>query len=417
MINVSDSTIRPCPTRARASWGDLVLAESDRALRVDSPGRTPTLWFPWEDVRVAALHTGGTKRWDDGTVESFDVDGPAPGPSDAVTWVDRPQGPRDGIGVVRRLVTPPLGLESLQGHATIDPGRAVVELVDTDDPRAVSITRFPNWGDAADLMAILDSRAVVHDVTRPVVEGSQLLGQAVVAAMRSVPGRRVVSAHMVFLRAASANEPLDIELDELTSGRTFSALAARITQGDRLIASGTLLVGVPGPDVVRHSADAAGVSGPYDAVAYDMGVTGRDLRVVDAAYTDDPAAPVGAPSIDTWVRFREVPADGAVHAGLLTQFTGHMSIAAALRPHAGVGQIEAHRTISTAINAIAISFHADVHMDEWVLYRHLATVVADGMAHSECRVHDLAGALVASFTVDAMLRPLDRSKPDAATAL
>lgn len=94
-----------------------------------------------------------------------------------------------------------------------------------------------------------------------------------------------------------------------------------------------------------------------------------------------------------------------------------MSIAAALRPHAGIGQREAHRTISTAINAIAISFHADVRMDRWVLYRHLASVVADGMAHSECRVHDEAGNLLASFTVDAMIRPLERDRADARTAL
>jgi acyl-CoA thioesterase len=148
-----------------------------------------------------------------------------------------------------------------------------------------------------------------------------------------------------------------------------------------------------------------------------MGVTGRELRVVDAAYTDDPDAPVGPPSIDAWVRFRSVPDDPALHAGLLAQFTGHMSIAAALRPHAGVGQREAHRTLSTAINAIAISFHADVRMDRWVLYRHLATVVAGGMAHSECRAFTEEGGLVASFTVDAMIRPLDLPTPDPRSAL
>jgi acyl-CoA thioesterase-2 len=87
------------------------------------------------------------------------------------------------------------------------------------------------------------------------------------------------------------------------------------------------------------------------------------------------------------------------------------------RAHAGIGQREAHRTISTAINAISISFHADVRMDRWVLYRHLATVVADGMAHAECRVHDESGALVASFSLDAMIRPLERTGTDARTAL
>jgi acyl-CoA thioesterase II len=234
--------------------------------------------------------------------------------------------------------------------------------------------------------------------------------------MRQAPGRRVVSSHMLFLRAANANERVDIVLEALTSGRTFTGFAARAEQSERLCAGGTLLLGAPATDVVQHAERADGVPGPYDAVPYDMGVTGRDLRVVDATYTDDPDAPVGPPSIDVWVRFRAVPDDPALHAGLLAQFTGHMSIAAALRPHEGIGQRAAHRTISTAINAIAISFHADVHMDQWVLYRHLATVVADGMAHSECRVHDQTGALIASFTVDAMIRPLDRPG-DARTAL
>jgi hypothetical protein len=94
-----------------------------------------------------------------------------------------------------------------------------------------------------------------------------------------------------------------------------------------------------------------------------------------------------------------------------------MSIAAALRPHEGVGQREAHRTISTAINAIAWSTHADVRVDRWVRYRHLAPVVQGGMGHSECRVLDEVGALLASFTVDFMIRPLDRPSPDARTAL
>ena len=88
-----------------------------------------------------------------------------------------------------------------------------------------------------------------------------------------------------------------------------------------------------------------------------MGVTGRDIRVVDGAYTNDPDAPVGPPVVDAWVRFREVPEEHAVHAGLLAQFSGHMSIAAALRPHAGISQEQAHWTLSMGINAINLSLH------------------------------------------------------------
>ena len=107
-----------------------------------------------------------------------------------------------------------------------------------------------------------------------------------------------------------------------------------------------------------------------------------------------------------WIRerFRDVPDDAAVHNALLAQFTGHISIAAAMRPHAGLGQRDAHRTLSTAINAIGISFHREVQADRWMLYHHRSTVAADGMTHAECRVHDEDGALIASFTVDAMVR-------------
>lgn len=415
------ATIRAAGYRARAWWGDELLADSTSALRVDMPGHSPWLWFPWDDVRSERLRSSGIESWNGGEVERFDADGPAPARAEAIAWGDElDDAPRDGTGVVRRCVTPPRGLEELHDHALVDHVQARVELVDTvegDDPRDLTTKRFPTWGDADELVAVLEGGSAVADQHRPVVEGSQLLGQAIVAAMRAAPGRRVVSAHMAFVRAADATRPVDIELEPVANGRSFTAFAARAVQGERVCATGTLLLGVPSADVVRHAEAMSEVPGPYDAVPYDMGVTGRDLRVVDGAYTDDPDAPEGPPSIDAWVRFRRVPDDPSVHAGLLAQFTGHMSIAAALRPHAGIGQREAHRTISTAINGIAISFHADVRIDRWVLYRHRATVVADGMMHSECRVHDEAGALIASFTVDAMIRPLDRPGSDARTAL
>ena len=86
-----------------------------------------------------------------------------------------------------------------------------------------------------------------------------------------------------------------------------------------------------------------------------------------------------------------MPDDPALHAGLLAQFTGHMSIAAALRPHDGIGQDQAHRTLSMGINAINLSLHREVRADDWMLYHHLSTFAGDGMTHAECRVHDEDG--------------------------
>src|SRR5262245_39134983 len=170
------------------------------------------------------------------------------------------------------------------------------------------------WGDATHLIDMLDVRqnadgsffSVTRDNAgnrhRGVVEGSQMLAQSIVAAGRRAPGRRVVSASMVFVRAANTADPLRIELEELSSGRHFTTLAPRVRQGDKLCASGTLLLDATAPDVIRHRAPAPVTSGPDAAEPYDMSVTGRDVRFVDGAYTGDPNAPVGPPAIDAWVR-------------------------------------------------------------------------------------------------------------------
>jgi acyl-CoA thioesterase-2 len=379
----------PCALPARAWWGDRLVAASTGAVRVDQEGEAPTLWFPPADVHFEEASAGGGHRdGPAGTVRSWSIDG-----TPDLLW---------------ELTGPAPGFRALAGWASFDHDRARVEVLD-----GATATRFPTWGDAADLIDMLDVRPAGDggyvsvaraDWRRPVTDGSQMLAQALVAAGRHAPGRRAVSAHMVFVRAADARRPLRFDLQELSAGRTFTTLAAHVSQEGRGCAHGTLLLDATAPDVIRHAVDRPDVAGPDGSEPYDMSVTGRDLRIVDGAYTSDPDAPAGPPVLDAWVRFRDVPDDAYLHAALLAQFTGHLSIAAGLRPHEGIGQSQAHRTLSTAINAIALSLHGDVRADRWMLYRHHSTFAGDGMTHAECRVHDEDGALLASFSVDAMVR-------------
>ena len=273
------------------------------------------------------------------------------------------------------------------------------------------------WGDVADLIAVLEG-AVRPDENRPVVEASQVLGQAILAASRRAQGRRVVNASMIFTRVIDARAAFDLELDEVANGRTFTAFAVRAVQNGKVGAAGTLMLDVTAPDVMRHQVDAPKVAGPDESAPYDMGVTGRDIRVVDNAYNNDPDAPIGPPLLDAWVRYAGVPDDPALHAALLAQFIGHMSIAAAMRPHKGIGQSQAHKTLSTGVNALNLSIHADVRVDQWLLYHHDSTFAGDGMTHSACTVFDESGALVASFSTDCMVRAMgERANVDSKTAM
>jgi acyl-CoA thioesterase/uncharacterized protein (DUF427 family) len=395
--------VKPYPYRVRAWWGDALVAESDACLVLEREGEPALLYFPRAEIDLSSLRCAGAVT-------------PEPEGGDGEAWdAGRPGGP-----VVTFVTDPPAALGSLRDHGRFDAERTRVEVLDPvgDGERNGTVKRFPTWGDAADLVGLLDVRrdgdlafvAGAHtDGRRPVVEGSQMLGQAIVAAGRHAPGRRVVSASMMFLRAADAGRPLRFELAELSAGRTFTCLSTEVLQGGRRCAAGTLLLDVTAPEIVRHGVGAPDVPGPYDCPPFDMGVTGRDLRVVDGAYTDDADAPVGPPCIDCWVRFRTLPDDAALHAGLLAQFAGHIPIAAALRPHEGVGQSAAHRTLSMGINAINLSVHRNVRADEWMLYHHHSTFAGDGMTHAECRVFTEGGDLLASFTVDAMVRPFPES--------
>jgi acyl-CoA thioesterase len=284
------------------------------------------------------------------------------------------------------------------------------------------------WGDAQLLLDVMAVRRVgerqfvgrdVPDERRPVVEGSQMLGQAIVAAGEIAPGRRLVSGYMNFMRVADSRVPMTFDIEEAFGGRSFSSLVVRVSQDTRLCAVGVLLLDVTAPDLIRHAAACQPCARPDECTAVDMGVVGRDIRVADGAYTDDPDAPVGPPVIDAWVRYRELPdASSAMHAGLLAQFMGHMPIAAALRPHDGIGQSEAHLSISTAINAISLAIHADLRVDQWLRYHHESTFAGDGMTHAECRVYDEQAQLLASFTVDGMVRGYSAAPgADAKTAL
>jgi acyl-CoA thioesterase len=149
------------------------------------------------------------------------------------------------------------------------------------------------------------------------------------------------------------------------------------------------------------------VPGPYDAEPLDMRVTGRDLRIVDGAYSPDPDR-VGPPEIFAWVRFRDAPAEPYLHTALMAQSTTHWTIAAAMRPHPGFGEADAHVTLSTGIMSIAIAFHDDVDVTEWLLYANPAIYAGRGLAQGAGRVFTEDGRLVASYSVQAMIRGFAR---------
>ncbi len=277
---------------------------------------------------------------------------------------------------------------------------------------AGTVNRFPRWGDVADLLRIMDVAPAgpglyvapaYEDTRRNVVEGSQLLGMAIIAAAKEVPGQRPVSAHMIFSRPARFDLPLTFRVTKIRTGRSFSTLSVEVAQADKSVASALVLTDKGTPDKIRGQVAMPAVTGPDASPFHDYGMTGRDVRYVDGAYTL-PADKTAPPEIYGWVRHREAPDEPYLRQALLAQFTGHMTISASLLPHMGLGEEQAHFTLSTGVLAITVALHDDADLTRWLLYANPAIYAGRGLVQGEGRVFGEDGRLVASYTVQAMVR-------------
>jgi acyl-CoA thioesterase-2 len=398
--------IVPCPLTGKAIVDGVVIAESDACLVVKEHKHVDRLYFPETDV-----------RWD--LFERTDHHTICPFKGQADYWSLTGTEPAEE-NIVWTYRDPFPEVAGIQGHVGFYHERVQVVLEERWPDGSVVATSFPTWGDAAELVRLIDVEPVgkdrfvgpaYGDTKRNVVESGQLLGEAIVAATKSVPDQRVTTASMVFAKAASFDAPVDVEVEVLRPGRTFSTVDVRITQDGSLRSAGLLLMDAGAPDLIHDSVAMPDVAGPEDAAPVDWGVTGRDLRVVDAAYDPDPDR-IGPPEIFTWVRYRDAPARAELHAALLVQSTGHWTIAAAMRPHAGFGEAAAHRTLSTGVMATTVAFHDAVDVTEWLLYTNRAIWSGRGLAEGEGRVFTRDGRLVASYATQVMIREFARPPAD-----
>jgi acyl-CoA thioesterase II len=161
-------------------------------------------------------------------------------------------------------------------------------------------------------------------------------------------------------------------------------------------------------DLIRHASPMPEVPAPSECPRLDMGVLGREIRVVDGAYSLRDG-PVGPPELYVWTRFAWAPPTAALHQALLAQPTTHYSIAAAMRPHEGVSEDEAHRTISTGPVSATIAFHDEVDVTDWLLTETRAIWAGRGSIQSFVRVFAADGRLVASKNVQAIVRSFGRT--------
>lgn len=389
----------PCTYTGQVWLGDVLLADSDRCLVVTETDHEDRLYFPESDVRwelfepsertTVCPFKGRASYWNlTATIPAID-------------------------NVVWTYHTPLAEVAAIAGYVSFYQESLRVVVAERWPDGSTVPTTFPLWGDADELRRLIDvvpdapGRFVgpAHGPTRRnVVEGGQLLAESIVAVAKTFPGQRVTSASMIFAKSASFDAPVDVSVETLRRGRTFSSAQVRISQHGSLRSAGIVLAESGAADVMRHVEPMPALPGPEAAVPFaGFGMTGREIRVIDAAYDPDPDR-LGPPVLDAWVRFRDKPDELYLQAALLAQSTTHWTIAAAMRPHRGFGEARAHITLSTGIMKADIAFHDEADITEWLLYTNRAFWSGRGLAQGDGRVFTQDGRLVASYTIQAMVR-------------
>lgn len=240
---------------------------------------------------------------------------------------------------------------------------------------------------------------------RQVVEGTQVLAQAIVAVAKRFQGKSLRSASAVFARAVLVGPPVELTIDVVSEGRTTATAVVTASQNGKRCITVTVFTDVPSGDVIRHHLPRPEVAAPADANVSEMPMVGRQLRLVDVVDVNSPDE-VGPPELHAWLHYDPVPTRNDLAKALIAYFTGHLGISTTMRAHEGIGTSQAHLTVSTAPMTIGVSFHEPFGWSDWILYTHESTQVGAGMSYVRGTVHTEAGELIASFSQDAMIRPL-----------
>jgi len=262
-------------------------------------------------------------------------------------------------------------------------------------------------------------RGESQDLGWGTVFGGQVLGQALSAAVQTVPPERQAhSMHAYFLRPGDVKKPIVYEVDRLRDGGSFTTRRVVAVQSGRPIfnMSASFQIAeegfthqdamptVPDPESLRPDREAllAQVATlPAHVRERALAEQPFDARTVDGV-DDMLSAPAKPPQRSIWLRSSgKLPDDPALHRYLLAYASDHAFIATALLPHAVTW-------LSPGMHVASLDhvmwFHQPFRIDDWLLYVMDSPAAQGARGLVRGRVFTRDGRLVASAAQEGLIR-------------
>ncbi len=278
----------------------------------------------------------------------------------------------------------------------------------------------------ADLITLLDLERLEENLYRGSspsvgwqrVYGGQVLGQALVAAVRTVPVDRFAhSAHAYFLLAGDPKVPIIYEIERIRDGSSFTTRRVKAIQHGRAIFAmsvsfqkpeasfdhATSMPDVPAPESLPSEKELLQRLLPHlpaNIRSYWERERPIELRLVDPSRYFDREQRTPLQSV--WMRANgKLPLDAALHQCVLAYASDFTLLDTALIAH---GKLMYDTDIQLASLDHAMWFHRPIHADEWLLYVQDSPSAygAGGLCRGSIFSRD--GKLVASVAQEGLVR-------------
>lgn len=257
------------------------------------------------------------------------------------------------------------------------------------------------------------------------VFGGLVIGQALVAASRTVEDRPPHSLHAYFLRPGDPSVPIIYDVDRIRDGRSFTTRRVVAIQRGEAIFSMSVSFHAPEPGGLEHAIAMPDVPRAEDLPSENE-LAGRILHLLPPpmrAYFErerpleirpvDASRFMGggsrAPAQSVWIRATgELPDDPAVHRCVLAYASDMTLLDTTLVAH---GTSIFDRNIMPASLDHALWFHGPVRADRWMLFVQDSPFAGDARGLARGSIYAETGVLIASVAQEGLIRR--RSAPEA----
>jgi acyl-CoA thioesterase-2 len=257
------------------------------------------------------------------------------------------------------------------------------------------------------------------------VYGGQVIGQALVAAERTVEGRPPHSLHGYFILPGDGDAPIVYQVERIRDGRSFSTRRVQAHQHGRvifsMIASFHLdepgldhafpMPDVPAPEALPPYAELcerwiAEAGASPEVLLLPPELRAIEVRPVDP---DNPLRPsTRAPGRAFWFRAVDRLADSPqLHRCILAYASDYSLLGTALGPHGRTWHMQ--DTFMASLDH-ALWFHRPARVDDWLLYQTDSPSAQRGRGLARGLIFDRAGLLVASVAQEGLIRPMARGE-------